>query len=407
MKKLGLLTLALTFGAIALGTGFNANSAKADTSASEYAYGSWQKNEDVAAEIKGKDAWYINKENHSFTLNGVTWTFNYGRANTSKESDYKVEIIGYAKSLEGEISSHSILEYEESEDAEFYSLGKALLREGDAEFGNHTSAIYSSPITFNENVNVYLRNRYGGEFGSNTFLYFKAVDSNVTYIPEGSTEESVLYEQDTWYKFTLDDGESASMNASGVGTGTGIKGDYNECAFEISANGHWRNKNLKGHDIRLAVVYYTWENVRFPVDDAMVLTINDVVVNSTAATAAMLNQFSQREPNTESTDRNLCDLITTTDNYFGLTFRSTQKNLTADSAEVLANTALTGEYTYCSNCLELLNYLNGIAGIQVYYSNINVMNTYGSTVIIVAVTVFAILVGCSLLIVKRSRLNSK
>lgn len=408
-KKLGLVAIALTIGSIASIANFNTTRIKAITQASEYAYGSWQKNEDIASHIKGEDSWWVSKTDYSFELNGVTWTFNYGRANTANEKDYKFELVGFTKNNEGVIDSHSILEYTENDDIEFYSLGQKILSEEKAEYGNHLSAIYSSPILFKENINIYLRNRYGGEFGSAVHLYFKAVDSDVTHIPDGSNVEEIIYEKDTWQPFYIDKEfeSTASLNATGIGTGTGVKGDYNECALEFNTDSNWKLSYLKGHEVRLAIVYYTWaaSNPRFPNDDAMTLVINDVVVNSTDATIAMLNSFASREPNSENLDRNICNWITTKDNYFGLTLRSTQKNLTNEGLEILASTSVEGQYTSCSNCLELLNYLNSVSGININYSNLIIPVAYTPAVLIVSGTIFAVLTGCSFAFIKRRRIN--
>ena len=384
MKKLAILSIglaALALPCLAGLVGNNVSHAKADTEAATTVYGSWADNEGVVEQVKGDSGWWVAKRDGTFTLNGVEWTYNFGRTRVYGEGRSYFQLLTSAAGEE-----NSILNYDEVDNPVFYALGNQMLEDGKVEFGNQLSAVYSSPIVITEDLNLYYRVFDRGW----AFVYFEALEDIYYDADEDGTNESILYEEGHWYPLTHS-GEAIAIGAENAKEGTGTVGEFNEGAVHVTSAGNWKFSYIKGHTVRVAIALYHWSVAQG--EDAVDLGIYDVVVNSTAATAAYMNELAGRAPNTENVNANVCNWIAQPNNYFSNTFKSVQYKLTEDGVATLAETAIESEHTSYTTALDLLNYFNLHVGNKTLGTNFNYLPTNNPTTLIVLVTVLAVALG--------------
>ena len=405
------LAIALCLGA--LGVNNTTSVAKADVGVAEAAYGSWKNDESVGSQVRGEYGWWKDQKDGSFTLNGVTWKFNYGRTRWGEADSFALLSYGrWHQDDGGEFYQNTILDEEvyNRETTAFGQLAASLIEyettSGEIdENGNYAavSAVYNeTPVVLTDDIAIYLGGRevWG-------FAYIRAVDGDVMYdTDEDGVNESVLAEENKWFPLYTAEGEMASFRSTDNGLGTGNKKDYNGQVYRFGKGNHgsWRFNYFKGHAIQVAFGTIAGINPNFAYDEGLVTEMNGIVINDATATGDMVKSYAQRNP---AEGGGFCNWIKSTDNSFGITLRQTQEFLTEEDLAVLAETEINSEFTTYTTALSLLNYLNEQAGINTYNTRLSVLVSNNPTTIVVFSAITLLVVVLSALAVYKKRKTHK
>ena len=408
----GLSVFALAFSVTASTLVNQTNSAKAATDSVETAYGSWDRNEELGTEVRQGEGWWKAHKDSSFTVNGVTWNFNYGRVRNGASGYDSFALLSYGKEADGTLYTNSILDptVYDRDTSVFGKLAASLIANETTsgtidENGNYAavSAVYNeTPVVLTDDITI-----FAGARENWAFAYIRAVDADVMYdTDEDGTNESVLVSKDTWYPLYRADGEKAAYSASNHGVGSGVNGQYDQDVFKFGSgyDGTWRFNYFKGHEVQVAFGTIAGVNPNLPAESSVATYLNGIVINDGLATANMMQTFAARNPEGSG---GFCSWIGTTDNYFGITLRQTQQFLDEKDLELLSSTAINSEFTSYTTALSLLNYLNEVAGIAQYQTQITSLignNPYTLVVMVLILTMTLAAIG--LIVYKRRKIKA-
>ena len=371
----GAISFALVLGAI--GTSFSKiDVARADSVALDAAYGSFQDNESIKEQFAEQTGggWAVGT-NIEFTLNDAEWILSSGRYSPYARHN-TVQLISQDGD-NGMPTPHNIATVDESDP--FYELGQAVVASNAYyEEGQSLSALMlNTPVTFNENIAVTLNDYGSGEIS----VYVKLVDANDEY-----------YVQNTWKKLRLS-GDKESYIQNGDTSWAWNAFEYNR--VEDTSLNDWGINNLKNHQIQVAFVLRSWSN-------SVGVAFTSVTIDAYDSTVAMLNKFANLNP-----EKDLCNSLAGENNVYKNELVRTQYFLTEADLEALSETAIEGEFTSYTTALSLLNYLNEVAGIAQYQTQISSLignNPYTLVVMVLILTMTLAAIG--LIVYKRRKIKA-
>lgn len=378
----GAISFALALGAI--GTSFSkTNVARADSSALDAAYGSFQDNESIKEQFAEQTGggWTVGT-NIEFTLNDAEWIISSGRYSpyVHRDKPYArhntVQLIAQDAD-NGMPTPHNIATVDESDP--FYELGQAVVASNTyyGEGQSLSALMLNTPVTLNENIAFTLNDYGSGEIS----VYVKLLDANDEY-----------YVQNTWKKLRLP-GSKETYIQNGDTSWAWNAFEFNR--VEDTSTNDWGINNLKEHQIQVAFVLRSWTNT-------VGAAFTSVTIDAYDSTVAMLNKFANLNP-----EKDLCNSLAGENNVYKNELIRTQHFLTEADLEALSETAIEGEFTSYTTALSLLNYLNENAGIAQYQTQITSLignNPYTLVVMVLILTMTLAAIG--LIVYKRRKIKA-